>query len=169
MFTPSSSLPALEGALESSKGEAKGPYLLSLLPSEVQLVLRDEKPASLGDLTGDKSSRNLLEGLDLVGGNSKSLDSAGALEVYGLLGEGAVPGLWSCCATRDLADGCLAVPGLCCRSSIVLMLLRPELSRRRGVSLVGGEFEELGDDMRRGKERSLKGLFCPCSAQHVCL
>lgn len=35
----SSSLPAREGALESSNGDAKGPLLLSLLPaSELQLV-----------------------------------------------------------------------------------------------------------------------------------
>jgi hypothetical protein len=42
---PSSSLlPALEGVLESSKGEAKGPCRLSLLlpPSELRLVLRDD-------------------------------------------------------------------------------------------------------------------------------
>ena len=39
----SSSLPAREGALESSKGDANGPLLLSLLPaSELQLVLRDD-------------------------------------------------------------------------------------------------------------------------------
>ncbi len=43
MLTLSSSLPALEGALESSKGEAKGPSRLSLLPaSELQLVRRDD-------------------------------------------------------------------------------------------------------------------------------
>ena len=42
VLTLSSSLPALEGALESSNGEAKGP-LLSLLPvSELQLVLLDD-------------------------------------------------------------------------------------------------------------------------------
>jgi len=39
----SSSLPALEGALESSNGEANGPYRLSRLPaSELKLVRRDD-------------------------------------------------------------------------------------------------------------------------------
>ena len=39
----SSSLPAREGALESSNGDAKGPLLLSLLPaSELQLVLLED-------------------------------------------------------------------------------------------------------------------------------
>lgn len=39
----SSSLPALEGALESSNGEANGPYRLSRLPvSELKLDLRDD-------------------------------------------------------------------------------------------------------------------------------
>jgi hypothetical protein len=40
----SSSLPALEGALESSNGEANGPYRLSLLlpASELKLVRRDD-------------------------------------------------------------------------------------------------------------------------------
>lgn len=43
VLTPSSSLPAREGALESSKGDAKGPRRLSLLPadSELQLVRRE--------------------------------------------------------------------------------------------------------------------------------
>lgn len=41
----SSSLPALEGVLESSNGEANGPCRLSLLPaSELQLVLLDDIP-----------------------------------------------------------------------------------------------------------------------------
>lgn len=44
----SSSLPFLEGALESSKGEAKGPARLSLLPaSELQLVLLDDMAESV--------------------------------------------------------------------------------------------------------------------------
>lgn len=46
VLTLSSSLPALEGALESSNGEANGEMngpRLSLLPaSELQLVLRDD-------------------------------------------------------------------------------------------------------------------------------
>jgi hypothetical protein len=44
VFTLSSSLPALDGALESSNGEMKGPWRLSLLLalSELQLVRRDD-------------------------------------------------------------------------------------------------------------------------------
>jgi hypothetical protein len=43
VLTLSSSLPAREGARESSKGEANGPCRLSLLPaSELQLVRLDD-------------------------------------------------------------------------------------------------------------------------------
>lgn len=72
----SSSLPAREGALESSKGDAKGPIRESRLPadSELQLVLRDD--IADGDREGD-SSRNLLV-FDFFGGSKSSADSATA-------------------------------------------------------------------------------------------
>lgn len=43
VLTPSSSLPALDGDLESSNGDANGPARLSLLPAEpeLQLVLHE--------------------------------------------------------------------------------------------------------------------------------
>jgi len=73
VFTYSSSLlPALDGALESSNGETKGFRLSRLLPSELQLVLRDEIPDTVG--VGDSSSRNLLDRL-FFGGSNSSADS----------------------------------------------------------------------------------------------
>lgn len=72
----SSSLPALDGALESSKGEAKGPIRESRLPadSESQLERRDD--IAEGDRIGDSSSRNLRELFDFFGGSSSSAESA---------------------------------------------------------------------------------------------
>lgn len=73
----SSSLPAREGALESSNGEANGPLsLLSLLPaSELQLVLLDDiadpdRGLSVG------MSWYLGGALDFDGGSSISVDCA---------------------------------------------------------------------------------------------
>ena len=80
VFTPSSSLPALDGARESSNGfMPKPPIRLSLLASEpddhdVRLLLN---PLAIGEATGLSSSRNLLLGLLLRGGNSSSAESAG--------------------------------------------------------------------------------------------
>lgn len=52
MFSSSLS-PALEEALESSKGEPNGPARLSRLPaSELQLVRRDENPDTEGEGKG---------------------------------------------------------------------------------------------------------------------
>jgi hypothetical protein len=76
VFT-SSSLPALEGALESSKGDAKGPspYLLALLPalSDDHEVLRELKPLCDGSRTLS-SSLNLRVRV-LVGGKRCSAES----------------------------------------------------------------------------------------------
>lgn len=76
MFT-SSSLPALEGARESSKGDAKGPspYLLALLPAlsddhEVRLEL---KPLCDGERTLSSSLNRRVR--VLVGGKRCSADS----------------------------------------------------------------------------------------------
>ena len=80
VFTPSSSLPAREGALESSNGDANGPYRLSRLPieSELQLVLLDE--SSEGDRIGDgDSSSRYRRDRVLLGCNNSSADSAGWL------------------------------------------------------------------------------------------
>ncbi len=75
VLTLSSSLPALDGALESSKGLAT--YRLSLPPpSELQLVRRDGNAEGSGDLAGESSSRNLCV-LERDGGRSSSADSAG--------------------------------------------------------------------------------------------
>jgi hypothetical protein len=70
----SSSLPALEGARESSKGEANGPNLESRLPadSELQLVRRDDRAE--GDRNGDSSLKGLF--FDFLGGSRSSADSA---------------------------------------------------------------------------------------------
>lgn len=101
VFRLSSSLPARDGDLESSKGETNGPILLSLLPpSELQLVLREENPDGAGDLAGESSSLNLCV-RDRFGGKSNSADSATPGELYILLdggtpirSGGAVGGLW---------------------------------------------------------------------------
>ena len=68
----SSSLPAREGALESSKGEANGP-LESRVKSELQLDLRDDMPD--GDCMGD-SSRYWRLILSFLGGSSSSAEAA---------------------------------------------------------------------------------------------
>lgn len=92
----SSSLPARDGALESSKGEANGPYLESRLPTESvsQLDLRDKAEA------GDSSRKGRV--LDFLGGKRCSAEAATVSILYnegtegdrrpGLAGEGAVPG-----------------------------------------------------------------------------
>lgn len=88
VFTFSSSLPALEGALESSKGEANGEMngpRLSLLPaSEPQLVLREDiaDGERLGLSTGE-SWYGRTGPLDRVGGiRRESDDSPMAGEPY---------------------------------------------------------------------------------------
>lgn len=56
VLRPSSSLSALDGDLESSKGDANGPARLSLLPAEpeLQLVLLESvSPPFLADSVGD--------------------------------------------------------------------------------------------------------------------
>lgn len=81
VVTPSS-LPALDGALESSNGDTKGPpYLLSLLPalSDDHDVLLLLKPLAEGERMGLSSSRNLRV-LLLRGGSNSSVDSAGPAE-----------------------------------------------------------------------------------------
>ena len=75
----SSSLPARDGALESSKGDAKGPSLLSLLPaSELQLVLLEDMAEADRDtgLSPGLSEYGLTGPLALEGGNSISDDCA---------------------------------------------------------------------------------------------
>jgi hypothetical protein len=66
----SSSLPALEGALESSKGDAKGPCDMS----ELQLERRDADDIADGDRMGDSSRYAFV--LSFRGGSSISADSA---------------------------------------------------------------------------------------------
>jgi hypothetical protein len=73
----SSSLPAREGARESSKGEANGEMPIALesrLPtdSELQLVRRDE--SAEGDRAGDSSLNGFVR--DFLGGSNMSVDSA---------------------------------------------------------------------------------------------
>lgn len=82
VLTFSSSLPALEGALESSKGFT--PYILLSRPSELQLVLLDEP--STGEPGTESSSRKRCV-LDLDGGSREVADSAGPL-LYSRCSEG---------------------------------------------------------------------------------
>lgn len=75
VLTCSSSLPALDGARESSNGEAKGECLLSLFPpSELQLVLLEDMPDAVRGLSRSVYGRGVRP--DLEGGRSISADSA---------------------------------------------------------------------------------------------
>jgi len=147
VLTPSSSLPALDGARESSNGDANGPpYLLSLLPalSDDHDVRREVKPLAVGLST---SSRNLLV-LLLRGGSSSSADSAGPWALYSepplacCRSEGAVPGLdWlDAVAVNDRDDGCLDVCGRdsCCCCWMLSRSSLPELRRMCGGACLGG-------------------------------
>lgn len=117
----SSSLPARDGALESSKGDANGPYRESRLPTESvsQLDLRDKGEA------GDSSRKGRV--LDFFGGRRSSAEAATLSLLYiegtvgdrrpGLAGEGAVPGrmgavkeraeFWRAVLGRGAGDGSL--------------------------------------------------------------
>jgi hypothetical protein len=108
----SSSLPALEGARESSKGDAKGPLDMS----ELQLVRREDMPE--GERMGDSSRYGRV--LSFRGGRSISADSATPAFLYndGTEGDrmlpmpvlmGAMLGRTGCVNDRD--DVVLAVPG----------------------------------------------------------
>lgn len=153
VLTPSSSLPALDGALESSNGDAKGPpYLLSLLPalSDDHDVLRELKPLCDGDLSGSSSSLNLRV-LLLLGGRRSSADSCGPWLLYSdwplacCLSDGAVPGLaWAAAAlVNDRDDGCRDVCGRdwasgCCCCDMSSRSSLPELMRICGGACLGG-------------------------------
>ena len=155
VFT-SSSLPALEGALESSNGVTKGPsyILLFLLPalSDDQDVLLLLKPLCEGDRIGLSSSRNLLV-LLFRGGSKSSDDSAGVAAEYTelLLGaarnEGAaVPGLKGC--VKDREDCCRVAVGRVCASDEAFAIWTrsslPEFIRMcGGLCLCGGDVESL--------------------------
>lgn len=129
----SSSLPARDGALESSKGEPNGPPV----KSELQLVRLDDRAE--GDCMGD-SSRYDRAVLSFLGGSSISEDSAMVALLYmcefvgeGKLAVGAVPGRMGCVKERaefaradsgraDVDGNVSSVSGSCV----------PELRRRWG-------------------------------------
>jgi hypothetical protein len=76
VLTCSSSLPARDGALESSNGDIKGLIRSALAPvSEAQLLLREDMLDAAGDREGDSSSRNRWA-RDFAGGRRSSDDSA---------------------------------------------------------------------------------------------
>lgn len=129
VLTLSSPLPARDGARESSKGDMKGPCLLSA-ESLLQLVLLDEV-ADTGDCTGEGDSSPNRRGLDLDGGNKSSADS---------------PGLW-CWYSGSLDGfariGLLLVNGRAVGESggsfiVLRMLSTPELRRMGGGFRIGG-------------------------------
>lgn len=136
VLTWSSSLPVRDGALESSKGDAKGPCLLSRLPAEslLQLVLLDEV-ADTGDCVGEGDSSPNRRALDLDGGNKSSADSPGFRSWYRGGPEGCVR------IRLLLVNG--RVVGTSGGSFILLrMLSTPELRRMWGGSLIGGELAD---------------------------
>lgn len=134
VLTLSSSLPALDGALESAKGS--DPYILLSLPlaSELKLVLLDI--VSTGDPGTDSSSLNLCV-LDRDGGISRVSDESVGPPLYirfkpGLLFiEGAVGGLdWG---IREREERWLAVcVGLLLKPSFVSRSSCPLLRRTCG-------------------------------------
>lgn len=112
----SSSLPARDGALESSNGDANGPTCESRLrcDSELQLVRLEDMPD--GDRIGDSSRNGRV--LDFFGGKSRSPDSAKPPAWYGEVGPGdripglgAVPGRIGVVSERD--EVCREVLGRC--------------------------------------------------------
>lgn len=129
----SSSLPALEGALESSKGDAKGP----LDVSELQLVRREDMPE--GERMGDSSRYGRV--LSFRGGRSISADSATPAFAYndGTVGDrtealwGAVVGRMGC--VNDRAEFVRAVLGRTAGGELssVCGSCVPELRRRCGA------------------------------------
>jgi hypothetical protein len=143
VLTRPSSLSARDGALKSSKGDLKGPCLLSRLPAEslLELVLLDEV-TDTGDCKGEGeggSSPN-RRGLDLDGGNKSSADPPGLRSWY----SGGLEG----CARIGLLLVNGRVGGESGGSFIMLrMLSTPELRRMCGVVLIGGELAD--EDMVR--------------------
>jgi len=151
VFTPSSSLPALDGARESSNGDTNGPpYRLSRLPalSLDHDVRRELKPLADGDRgpLGDSGSSLNLRVRVFRGGNSSSALSAGVWFWYSdwplgaFRSDGAVPG--RPVAVKEREDGCLvAVCGLwACWSAMFKRSPLPLLSRTCGTSWrAGGE------------------------------
>ena len=107
VLTFSSSLPALDGVLESAKGSI--PYILLSrpFPSELKLVLLEK--ASTGEPGADSSSRNRCV-LDRVGGMSRVSDESIGPPLYSLFNailprsDAAVvddTGMDLCCGTSD--------------------------------------------------------------------
>lgn len=152
VLTWSSSLPARDGALESSKGDTKEPKsLLSRLPAEslLELVLLDEV-ADAGDCTGEGDSSPNRRGLDLDGGNKSSTEPPGLRYWYS-------GGLEGCARV-----GLLLVNGRVVDESgesfiVLRMLSTPELRRMWGGFLIGGELAD--EDMVKrseGKEIDLR-------------
>lgn len=143
VLTFSSSLPALDGVLESAKGS--NPYILLSrpFPSELKLVLL-EKP-STGDPGTDSSSRNRCV-LDRVGGMSKVSDESIGPPLYTLF-RGLFPrsdaavvdgaGVDFCCGTSDRDERWrLGANGSLLLASFVRRLLL-ELLRRTWTGGVG--------------------------------
>jgi hypothetical protein len=142
VLTLSSSLSALDGALESLKGFSWP--RLSWLRSELQLVRRDEKPDGSSDLIGESSSRSLCD-FDRVGGNNLSCESwiEGAL-YRRLCGACVRIGPTGGINDRDVPEACCLLLSIKSRSSW------PELRRMCGGTRGGGEDELLlFDDILR--------------------
>lgn len=107
VLTLSSSLPARDGALESSKGDANGPWRLSLLPaSDSQLVRLEDIADCVRELGSDGMSWYGRGPRFLEGGSSISEDSAMPGEAY-MAGEGRICPWLLCNRSLD----CPGVPG----------------------------------------------------------
>jgi len=158
VFT-SSSLPALEGALESSNGDTKGPsyILLFLLPAlsddhEVRLEL---KP--LWDCEPTLSSSRRRRVRVLVGGKRCSVgrcsaDSCMPAVFAAYRPAGAVP----FDEVREREEACREACGLGCESSWRLRRSSlPELIRMCGGACLGGGRESFGSmSMRKSAARA---------------
>jgi hypothetical protein len=130
----SSSLPAREGARESSNGDAKGLIRESRLPtdSELQLVRRDDMADGEGG-AGDSSRKRRV--LDFFGGSNSSADPATCEGwLYNELpdggdctpDEGAVPGREG---ISEREEGCRVALGRSLCPSSMSMLSVAELRR----------------------------------------
>jgi hypothetical protein len=143
----SSSLPARDGARESSNGDAKGLICEWRLvcDSELQLVRREDMAE--GDPIGDSSRKALV--LDFFGGSSRSADSANPPAWYGEFGPGdripglgAVPGRIGVVSER--AECWRDVLGRWGSGGSAKMSCEPELRRMCGVAFPSGD---CGGDM----------------------
>jgi hypothetical protein len=147
----SSSLPVLDGALESSKGLAKGLFLLLTTESEDQLDRREDARET-GEASGESSSR-YRRARAFEGGRSSSAESAAVgWLLYSERFEGECRSGFGCEYWLEVSERVVDVVLFAGEEKSVRILRRPELRRTCGVGWRGAG--GMGDDL-------WKGLFEP--------